>query len=411
MAKNFADIYNNTGDSIALEQKFFLKEETSRGTFAIPVGADFLFTLSGGMINFQRPIESSPHRTGRHHTTPIKKKTSTEWTIPTFFNVDETLGAAAAAEVDPAYRLLNKSMFGYEDTAAGAYYDTRTVPNTTFTMLENGDKWAIQAVGAFVEAANKQFPGDGEAQTEWSGFAKTAVHIGIGKTTTDNSAGNTIVLQSGEGNRFKATGRIMLVEADGLTRHADTPDGAPRQITSISGDVLTVDGAVLTANGALADIYVCYYEPESPTAINNPLVGLVGSITIAGFTALDCIRSATINCTNNHELQDNCYGETGLGGSLFIPGGRFTAEVSLEINMNETMLELINKIRDDLTGEDIQLILGDATGRHLQIDMDKVIFSVPEISVPDTGPIPVTITGNAYQSDVDQFDEIAVHYK
>jgi hypothetical protein len=412
MAKNFANIYNDTGDSIALEQKFFLKEEVTRGTFVAPVGADFIFTLSGGTINFTRPIESSPHRSGRHHTTPIKKKTSTEWTIPTFFNIDTAPGAAIFSEIDPGMRVLHNSMFGFQDLAAGAQYTTATVPNTTFTLLENGDKWAIQAVGAFVEAANMTFPGDGESQTEWTGMAKTAVHIGVAKTTADNTGLNTITVEAGEGARFKATGKIMMVELDGLTRSADTPDGSPRDIVSISGDVLTIDGAVLAdANGTLADIFVTYYEPENPVAINEPAVGLVGSVTIAGFTALDCIRSATINCTNNHELQDNCFGETGLGGSLFIAGGRFTAEVSLEINMNETMLELINTIRDDLTGEDIELILGDVAGRHLDIDLDKVIFSVPEVSVPDTGPIPITITGNAYQSGIDAFDEISVHYK
>lgn len=412
MAKNFADIYNDNSDSIALEQKFFIKEESIRGSFVAPVGADFIYSLSGGSINFSRPVESSPHRSGRHHTTPIKKKTSTEWSMPTFFNVDETLGAAAAAEIDPGIRVLHKSMFGREDNAAGAEFTTATVPNTTFTLLENGDKWALQAVGAFVEAANMNFPGDGESNIEWSGMAKTALLIGVGKTTADNNGGNDITVEAGEGQRFKVGGQIMLVEADGLTRSADTPDGSPRAITAIAGDALTVDGAALAdADGTGADLFISYYEPENPVAINNPLVGLVGSVTIAGFTSIGCVRSATVSCTNNHELQDNCFGETGLGGSLFIPGGRFTAEVSLEINLNAEMVELINKIRDDLTGEDIQLILGDATGRHLELDLDKVIFSVPEISVPDTGPIPVTITGNAYQSDIDQFDEISIHYK
>lgn len=413
MAKNFADIYNDTSDSIALEQKFFIKEESQRGTFVAPIGSDFIFSISGGTINFSRPVESSPHRSGRHHTTPIEKKSSTEWTLPTLFNIDTAVGAPGVTEIDTGIRLLNKSMFGKEDTAAGPLFTTATVPNTTFTLLENGDKWAIQAVGAFVESANMSFPGDGEAMTEWAGSAKNAVHIGVAKTTVDNTGAgpSTITLETGEGLRFKAGGQIMLVEADGLARSADTPDGSPLEIVSISGDVLTVAGALADADGSAADIYVTYYEPESPTAINEPLVGLVGSITIAGFTSLDCVRSATINCTNNHELQNNCFGETGLGGSLFIPGGRFTAELSLEINLNAELLELINKIRDDLTGEDIQLILGDAAGRHLEVNLDKVIFSVPEVSVPDTGPIPVTLVGNAYQSGIDAFDEISVHYK
>ena len=75
-------------------------------------------------------------------------------------------------------------------------------------------------------------------------------------------------------------------------------------------------------------------ELPSPTdslvAINNPQTGLQGSITIAGLGSADCVRSGSINMVNNHEVQDFCYGEEGLGGRLFTPGGRFTAEISLE---------------------------------------------------------------------------------
>ena len=62
MAKNFKDIYDDTGDSSAQNQSFFIKEESVRGTFSIPTGSDFLFTLSGGSTNFSQPRFSSPHR-------------------------------------------------------------------------------------------------------------------------------------------------------------------------------------------------------------------------------------------------------------------------------------------------------------------------------------------------------------
>ena len=47
MAKNFADIYNDVNDSIALEQKFFIKEEVAglRGVQVDPVGTDFFFKI------------------------------------------------------------------------------------------------------------------------------------------------------------------------------------------------------------------------------------------------------------------------------------------------------------------------------------------------------------------------------
>jgi len=412
MAKNFQEIYDDTGDSSAQIQSFFVKQETVRGTFVAPTGADFIFTLSGGSTNFTQPRFSSPHRSGRHHLSVIKEKTETSWEIPTYFNIDTTLGAASSAEIDPGMRVLHTSLLGAEDTAAGAQY-TPSTPAITFTILENGDKWAKQTVGAFVTDATMEFPGDGQASTTWSGMAKTSNLIGIGKTTTDNNTGNTVTLQTGEGKRFRVGGQVMLVEADGTTRSADTPDGSPRSITDVTGDVVTVDGAVLAdADGSAADIFLAYYEPETPVAINDPQVGLEGSLTIAGFSGLDCFRSATITFANNHELKDNCFGEEGLGGALFVPGGRLDIGVSLEINMNHTLVEFLNEIRDDVAGEDIELILGDSTGRHLDIDMDRVIFQLPAVEVPESGSIPVTLESAAVvQSAIDAKDEISIHYK
>jgi hypothetical protein len=412
MAKDFAAIYASQNDAIALEQKFFLKEEVTRGTLIAPAATDFLFTLSGGTVNFNQPVESSPHRSGRHHTSVIKQKTTTEWTIPTFFNIDTTLGAASTAEIDPAVRLLWKSLMGKEDVTSGApVYTTDTPPDTTFSIFENGDLWALQAPGGFVESNNSTFPGDGQAQSEWAGSAKTAYLVGIGQSNVDNDGGNTITLESGEGLRMPEGAFVMLIEADGITRSADTPDGSPRAVTSVTGDVVTVDGAALAdSNGSSTPLYLAYYEPEEPhTAINDPQTGLQGSVTIVGLSGSDCVRSAAINMVNNHELQDFCYGEEGLGGRLFTPGGRFTAEVTLELNLNKELSSFLNKIKD-FAGEDITLILGDAAGRHLQIEVPKAIFPIPEIAVPDTGTIPITFTGNAYQTALDASDEVTVSF-
>lgn len=411
MAKDYAAIHASANDSIALEQKIFIKEESTRGVLAAPVGADFIYSLSGASVNFTQPVESSPHRSGRHHTSVIKQKTTTSWTIPTFFNIDTTLGAAALTEIDPGMRVMYKSLMGKEDVSGGSpVYTSGVDPAITFSIFEIGDQWAKQAPGSFVESGNASFPGDGQAQIEWAGSSKTSYTVGIGKSQIDNNGGNTVTVGTGEGERFPVGAMVMLVEADGVTRSADTPDGSPRVVTSVSGDVVTLDGAALAAaDGSVADVYLVYYEPESPVAINDPQVGLVGSIAIVGLSSTDCVRSASINMVNNHELQDFCYGEEGLGGRLFTPGGRFTAEVSMELNLNKELVGFLNNIKD-FAGEDITLILGDAAGRHLQIEVPKAIFPVPEISVPDTGTIPVTFTGNAYQTALDAADEVTISF-
>jgi len=408
MTKNFATIYASPNDAIALEQKFFLKEEGTRGVLAVPLAADFLFTLPGGSVNFSQPIESSPHRSGRHHTNIIKQKTNTEWSLPTFFNIDTTLGAVSLAEIDPAMRLLWKALMGKEATAGSTLvYTSEDPPTVTMSIYENGDLWAIQSPGAFVESNNASFPGDGQAQSEWAGMAKTAYTVGIGNSTIDNSGGNVFTVGAGEGDRFPVGALVMILDADGVTRLEST-DTTPRLVTSVTGPAVTLDGAAIV--GAGTDTYLAYYEPEEPhVAINDPQTGLQGSITIVGLGSADCVRSATLNMVNNHEAQDFCYGEEGLGGRLFTPGGRFTAELGLELNLNHDLVEFLNRIRD-FVGEDITLILGDATGRHMQITVPKSIFPVPEISVPDTGTIPVSFTGNAYQTTLDAADEVTVSF-
>lgn len=408
MAKNFASLYASDNDSTALEQAYFIKAETTRGTLIAPTSTDFLYTLAGGSIEYTQPIESSPHRSGRHHNDIIKSKKELNWTLPTLFNIDESLGAASSAEIDPAVRLLWKSLLGYEDLTAGAVYDPSVDPAVTFTIFEIGDKWCKQARGCFVMGANCTFPGDGNAQAEWTGMGAEAYLVGIGKSVTANS-GNTVTLATGEGKRFRIGALVMGIKSDGTTRSTDTPTGSPRTVTNIVGDVVTLSGAALTdMDGTVNPVYLCYYEPSTKTAISNPVTGLVGSVTIDSANQ-NCIRSAAVNIQNDHELVNYCFGEDAAHGSIFVPGSRLTVTVTLEMNLNHTLVGFFNTVTE-FDAKDILLTLGSATGRRLELAMPRVIFPVPSIPVPETGSIPVTFEGTAYQSVLDAADEITASF-
>lgn len=413
MAKNYAGIYGSGNVSIALEQRWYLKPETTRGELIAPAGTDFFFTLGGGSIEHTQPIESSPHRSGRHHNNIIKKKKEASFSFSTYFNIDDTVVAPGVNEIDPAVRNLWKSMLGAEDVSSGPKY-TAAVPNFTFTLVECSDKWARQARGSFIQGCNMTFPGDGEATCEWSGACKDAIYVGMGKSTADNDGANTVTLQAGEGKQFEKAvgGMVMLIEANGTTRSADTPDGTPRKIVSVLGDVVTLDGAVLAdadGSGLNAPLYLVYYEPATPAAIDNPQTGLVGSFAITGFGSL-CARSVGINLTNDHELVNYCYGSDSLKTPFYVAGNRMTAEVTFESNMDENLLAIFNSVQN-FDGQELVLVLGDNTKRYLQVDLPSVKFSIPSIAIPDTGSVPVTFTGNAYQTAFDAADEISVHFK
>jgi hypothetical protein len=408
MAKNYASIYSSGNDSSALEQAFFIKLETTRGELIAPIATDFLFTVAGGAIEYTQPIESSPHRSGRHHNDIIKSKKEMSWTLPTLFNIDETLSSAASTEIDTPVRLLWKSALGKEDTTAGAVYTSEEDPSVTFSMFQIGDKWATQSRGCFVDQTTMTFPGDGNAQTEFTGMGAEALLVGIGKSVTAN-ASNAVTLAAGEGKRFPVGSLVMIVKSDGSTRSTDTPSGSPRTVNSVVGDVVTLSGAALIdANGTVSPVYLVYYEPPTKTAISNPVTGLVGSVTIAGLSET-CVRSATVTIANGHEAVNYCFGYDSLHGSYFVPASRMTATLSIEMNLNSEVLEFFNNIQQ-FEAQDIQLVLGNSAGRHLLVEMPRVIFPVPSISVPETGSIPITFDGTCYQSALDAADEITVSF-
>lgn len=413
MAKDYASIYNSENDSSALEQRWYIKEEVVRGTLESFEGTDFLYTQSGGTIEFAQPFEPSPHRSGRHQNNIIKQKKTQSWNLPLFINIDETQPTAGTAEVDTGVRVLWKSLLGNEDITAGPKYTSLTAPDITFSLYEVGDKYSNQARGCFCQDGTLNLPGDGQANVEFSGNGKDALLIGIGSSSVDNNGGNTVTVVTDDGKQFEQDGLVMIIMNDGTTRSTDTPDGSPRMITDVTGDVITLDGAALTdADGSGGAIYLSYYEPETPVGIDNPIVGLRGNITIASFGAVhQCVRDLTISMTNGHELVDYCFGTDSLDEPFFVPGDRFTANVSMTLNLNKAVIELLRGVKQ-FEAQDVSFELGDNTSRFFSGVMPKIFFPIPPISVPDSGSIPIEFSdGLALQTALDAADEIELEYK
>lgn len=408
MSKNFASVYASGNYSSALEQSFYLKLESVRGTLALPVAADYMYTTGGSSIEHTQPIESSPHKTGRHHNDIIKSKKEMNFTINALFNIDESLGAASSAEVDAPVRLLYKSTLGSEVLTSGAVYSALTEPSLTFSIYEVGDRWSKQARGCFVNNATFTFPGDGMATASWTGMGGEALLVGVGKSVTANIT-NTVTLAAGEGDLFPVGAKVMIIKSDGVTRSTDTAAGTARTVLSVAGDVVTLSGAALTdADGSSTPVYLAYYEPPTKTAISNPVTGLVGSVVIAGLSE-QCIRNATITVANDHEPVNFCFGSDALDGAYFTAASRMTATLSLEMNLNQATAEFFNRVQQ-FEAQDVTLVLGDAAGRHFEALMPRVIFPVPAISVPDAGSIPITFEGTCYQSALDAADEITLSF-
>jgi hypothetical protein len=56
------------------------------------------------------------------------------------------------------------------------------------------------------------------------------------------------------------------------------------------------------------------------------------------------------------------------------------------------------------------MICGDDTSRHFKVLAPKVKFKIPEVSVPESGAIPISFSGLALQTATDAADELNIRY-
>lgn len=408
MSKNYKSIYESSNDASALEQRFYVKAETSRGEIAAPGNSDFLYVLSGSSIQFSQPTELSPHRSGRHATDIIKKKKECSFTIKKYFNIDTSLGSADDEEIDAPVKVLYESLLGAKDLTAGAKFDASTAPNITYSVFEVSDKFSRQVRGGFSMGGKLTFPGDGEATAEITGNAAEAYLVGIGKVTENCNGTNIVEVQTGEHELFPVGSLVMIVKADGTTKSTDTAS-APRKVTASSSAGVTVSGAALAdCDGSGSPVYLCYWEPSNPVGINNPQTGLQGVIDFGSLSTI--VRSCSVDIQNNHEMVTYAYGSDSLSFPYFVPGSRLAVKATVEVNLNKESAKLFNKVQK-FESQGINVKLGDVSSRHLEVDMPKVIFSVPSFDIPESGSIPVSFEGDALQSTLDAADEITVHFK
>jgi hypothetical protein len=269
--------------------------------------------LSGGGINFSQPFEMSPHRSGRHNNNIIRQKTSTEWSLSTFINIAQkqtaniSLDSLFSASIDKSIRLLWEAMLGRErdlkvdgvtsngdNTDGGIYkYDSASDPSATFTMFENLDHMAKQAIGCFVNQVEISLPGDGQSQLNWSGNAKTVYHAGIGrvKAVTAAVGDNVISFEDGdEALRFDVGSLVMFVKnSDGITRATDTV-GAPRKVLSstTSGRLTAVDvnTAVVGKSYEIADLGDTTQADWNILAGTTGITYAVGNVISVASTAI-----------------------------------------------------------------------------------------------------------------------------
>jgi hypothetical protein len=362
---------------------------------------DFLLYTSGGPT-FSQPIESNAHRSGRFHTGIVKAKKVVEWNASTYVNMSGTAGDS----IDPAVRLLWKSLLGTEEVVASTAIRYRQgLPAFTFSLVRVSTIFAEYYTGCYVKDMTMTFPGDGPATCEWSGMGSTRKIAGIAKLSAGVTADDDLVLQAGETDRFDVGAPVMVVDADGRTILAGA-DGSLLIDAISSGTALSLSANVT----ALINSYLVPWHPGAVQQSGRDAIftDLVGSFKLKSAGASICATNISLTFTNDHVDLSNCFGVDHNEG--FAAANRLTMTLAVTLDLsNENFAEVVQS--QTFAGFDPEIILGSASGRNLKITAPKWIPAVPAIEVPENGITPITLEGQLYQSAPGAQDPVLVQFR
>ena len=231
---------------------------------------------------------------------------------------------------------------------------------------------------------------------------------------------NDLKVEAGKGTLFEFGAYIDVIDGtDG-----DTISSQMLKVVAVNGsaipvpasgpnaDIVTVENPLSAA--AIGD-FVIGHAPETyaPLTSEKALLGLKGSLNVAGITTGDCeMISAEIGLTNNYTQKDFIYGTGKMCG--FIPDKRRDVSVSLELLLNKETLSFYmrNKcfIAEDITITlEPQDICGPAfatsQGRTWEFRFPRVEFNIPPIENPADAYVTLQLEGKALAPSTDQLDE------
>ena len=366
---------------------------------------DFLLYTTGGPT-FEQPVESNPHRSQRFHVGIIKQKKVVNFDIDTLLN----MSGSAGDSLDTALRLLLKSAFGKETVTAGVSIKyEQDIPNTFFTMVRASTIFAEYYTGCYCKDYTITAPGDAPVTMKFVGMGSNCSIAGIGKSTTGATASQDVVLDNvtyKHIERFSVNARVMVVGADGRT----ITDGYSGNLyvtgVNLNTDTLSLSSAVDVEAGG----FIVFWHPGAvqQTGRDNVYTDLEGSFKFNLTDPEVCCTNINLNLVNDHIDRNNCFGTDVNQG--FIAGNRLTATLEATLDLSNDNLGNLVQARE-FGGFRPQLIIGDTSGRHLEIYAPKWVVSVPAIDLPENGSTSEPFTGNLFQSEAGAKDPFYFEFK
>lgn len=262
-------------------------------------------------------------------------------------------------------------------------------------------KAAIEAVPAAASLVNITVTGTGTDVQVAAPIAHLSGGLGA----------NQFKVQPGEGIKFDVGSYVdTILASDGNT----TPNSAKlvtAKGTGQNADVVTVGTSLVAAP---LGSFVIGHAPATfePVSSENALVGLKGSVNIAGYGALNCqVISAEVGLKNNYTQKNFSFGKSKICGYIADKRRAVSLKLELILNSDNQLIYMRNK---QFVAEDVEILLQPqdipapafttTVGRTYKFNLPKVEFNVPPLEAPADSYMRLVLEGVALATDINTVD-------
>lgn len=372
------------------------------GTEAVgTAGGAFLKSTKAG-LKMNQPFEMSEHKSGRQASNIIKKKKVAEGDIETYLNVP-TSGNPA---VDTPLSLMLEGVLG-KKTVIGSTeikFDSSQAPSKYMSFMQGNNAFGRAFNGGYQKKLTISLPGDGEAKMSFSAKARDGKYASIAKFNGAVSGDDDVIVVTGQSKRYNVGARVMVVAPDGRTVTAGA-DGSLTVLSRVDASHSVKLSTTITADD------LSYLVPWLPhvfdqSGTDNPVTGLEGTISFdGGSTAVEEIRSAEIDFDHKVTDFDDFYGADGNRG--FVVGDKAEINLKVEVLVSASQAQKIVQAIE-FESFNMKLVLGPAAGLRWQFVLPKVYFMVPDVEIPDNGPVVMSLEGKAVQTSDGALDAFSM---
>jgi len=303
------------------------------------------------------------------------------------FSQDLRPSGAAGTAPDIANILKAAGLAETVNGGTDVQYDPANAISTTLNIVEDLETYSQRIRGGLVTAIRIKLPeGNNPAKLEAEGIGTSVIRTGY-DVTTGITAGSATTIPVTELGHFEVGGFVQI--------GTDTNTAVGFRITAKSAATgagnLTIHSGL--TSGEASGVTVAPYA-TTPTA-----VGDIAPI-ISGTTQIDstAIKVLSGELAINNEIATDLE----VVGQDRIQVYRITSrEILYSMQCLLRRDDLLAMKPVGVTTLNVDVTIGDTAGKKITIDVPTWQVDIPEIEVPESGLIPVTLSGRALGSSGD----------